>query len=112
MPPALAGVGGFLGGAGAGGGGAVGGGFAPELAALVGGGVVGGLAAAAAPGVLAALVVLVDGGPGPALGFLPGNPALLVALLDVVGLALLLVGVLVAGHVVVLPVPVVVVVAV
>src|SRR5690606_31671783 len=53
-------------------------------------------------GLLAAAIVLVDGGPGAALGLLVGNAAILVAFLDMLGLALLLVGIgtLVAlGHV-------------
>ena len=50
---------------------------------------------ALAPGaaLLAAAVLLVDGRPGPRLGFVLGDAPLLVALLDVLGLALLLVGV-------------------
>src|SRR5215469_8596520 len=52
------------------------------------------LLAAARAALLAAAAFLVDGRPGAPLGFLVGNAALLVALGDVVGLALLLVGVL------------------
>jgi hypothetical protein len=44
--------------------------------------------------VLAAAVILVDGGPGPAFGLLLGDATLLVALGDVIRLAILLVGVL------------------
>src|SRR6185295_18800967 len=47
---------------------------------------------------LAALVLLVDRRPGPAFGFLLGNAALLVTLLDMVGLALLLGGIGTLGH--------------
>src|SRR5437762_13620779 len=64
------------------------------LAALVGRRVAGVLAAARAAGLLAAAVVLVDRRPGPPLGLLLGDAALFVAFGDVVGLALLLVGVL------------------
>src|SRR5678816_265059 len=51
------------------------------------------LAAAGAAGLLAAAVVLVDGGPGPGLGLLVRNAFLFVAFRDVVGLAFLFVGV-------------------
>src|SRR4051794_6008088 len=67
-------------------------GLAAELAALVRGGMTGRFAATRA-GFLAAPVVLVDGRPGAALGLLLGDAALLVALGDMVGLPLLLVGV-------------------
>jgi hypothetical protein len=48
-----------------------------------------GLAAAARAALLAAAALLVDGRPRPALGFLLLHPALLVAFLDVLGLAFL-----------------------
>ena len=51
------------------------------------------LAAARPAGLLAAAIIFVDGCPGPALGLLLRNPALLVALGYMVGLALLLVGI-------------------
>jgi hypothetical protein len=41
----------------------------------------------------AAAVILIDGGPGPPLGFFLRNPPLLITFGDVIGLALLLVGV-------------------
>jgi hypothetical protein len=47
--------------------------------------------AAAGSRLLAAARLLVDGRPGATLGFLVAGPALLVALLDMLGLALLLV---------------------
>src|SRR5690606_38961249 len=48
---------------------------------------------APAAGLLAAAVLLVDGGPGDALGVFPGTAFLALAFLDVLGLALLLVGI-------------------
>ena len=44
-------------------------------------------------GLVAATAFLVDGGPGTALGFLLGNAAILVAFLDMLGLAFLLFGI-------------------
>jgi hypothetical protein len=58
----------------------------------VGRGVTGILAAAGA-GFLAAAIVLVDGGPGAAFGFLFGYATILLAFGYVVSLALLLVGI-------------------
>jgi len=66
--------------------------LAAQVAALPGGRVVFGLAASGAA-LLAAVGFLVDGGPGSALGFILGDAALLVALLDMLGHSLLLVGV-------------------
>src|SRR5262249_22585960 len=57
------------------------------------GGMAGALAAAGAARLLAAGIVLVDRGPGAPLGFLLADALLLVTFLDVLGLALLLVGV-------------------
>jgi hypothetical protein len=47
------------------------------------------LATDRAPWILAATIILVDGCPGPALGFLPRNSTLLVAFGDMIRLALL-----------------------
>jgi hypothetical protein len=44
-------------------------------------------------GFLAAAAFLVDGGPGPALGFLVGNATILVAFFDMLCLTLLLIGI-------------------
>lgn len=49
--------------------------------------------ATAGSGLLATTAFLVNGGPGAALGLLLGNATVFVALLDVVSLALLLVGI-------------------
>src|SRR5690348_15902091 len=84
---------GFLGRCGAGRRRPMGRGLAAALAALIGRRMAGVLAAAGPTGLLAAAVVLVHGRPGPALGLLVGDAALLVALGDMIGLALLLVGV-------------------
>jgi hypothetical protein len=61
-----------------------------------------GFAESAAAGFFAAFVNLVDGCPGAALGFLHGQAAFFVPFLDVLGLAVLFVGVLgliATGHV-------------
>jgi hypothetical protein len=51
------------------------------------------LAAAGTAGLLSAASHIVDGGPGTALGFVLADTALLIAFLDVLGLAFLLAGV-------------------
>src|SRR5690606_5999394 len=68
---------------------AIGRGLAAFLATLMGCGMAGILAAAGA-GLLAAAIVLVDGGPGTAFGLLVAHALFLVAFLDMLGLALLL----------------------
>src|SRR5689334_10680856 len=72
---------------------AMGRGLTAALAARVRSRMAGLLAPAGPAGLLAAAIVLVHGRPGPALGFLLGDATLLIALGDVIGLALLLVGV-------------------
>ena len=57
--------------------------------------------AASGAALLAAAILLVDGSPGPPLGFLLGRAPALVGFLDMLGLALLLVrigGFITAGH--------------
>ncbi len=51
------------------------------------------LSAASGTALLAAAILLVDGGPGPTLGFLLGYATALVGFLDMLGLALLLVSI-------------------
>src|SRR5581483_7536841 len=73
---------------------------AADASALARGGVARRLAAARAA-LLAAAGLLVDRGPGAPLGLAPADAALLVAFLDVLGLALLLAGIarlIPAGH--------------
>jgi hypothetical protein len=68
--------------------------LAAFLAAFVGCGMTGMLALSGTAGLLAAAIILVDGRPGPALGFLFGYATVFVAFGDVVSLAFLLVGAL------------------
>src|SRR5258708_1383915 len=82
----------LLGRSGAGGSRTPGGGGAAFAAAFAGGGFVD-LLAAAGTAFLSAAGHLVDGGPGPAGGFVPAEASLFVAFLDVLCLTLLLAGV-------------------
>src|ERR1700754_1976213 len=90
---ALSGRSRLLGRGGALGGGAVGGVGATDLTAAMGGRVAGVLAAAGTAFLLGAAIVLVEFGRGPPLGLFFRHAAVLVALVNVVGLAFLLVGI-------------------
>src|SRR5690606_35094004 len=89
---ALAGGSGLFGRGGPFGGGTAGRGFAAFLATLAGGRITG-LVATAGAGFVATAIVLVDRGPGATLGFIGRDAPLFIALLDMLGLALLLVGI-------------------